>query len=529
MIPGFPTTTPPGGHEEFLRSLTLTVLNGQLRARFQPVSGYSQYWQPMFDGVVSTAPVYGADDVVTEVVGYLNPMQTKHVCSICPMGDWSAAGYDVSAQQLYFEALRAERIRVTVTPSLQYFANHGSTQFSSWSLTGLQRFTNCAPYARRPTYGALDIRLVTSGGVRTLTLMAAGTPVMSGTRTVAAGDGSITVAALNSSGASGSVVLTYSADIALADGKQVLVRWPASYPVHYRTSTFAAPDFPRTEEGIVTDDGRSNSFVFRSGALAANTYYVLARQRDDTANDSTNLDGGGVAATVVGVPAAPGAPAYSSGGAAATVISFTASTTSLATYNIYDSGVEGVIDMTAVSGTRAAGSGTLTHTLAAISGSFTGTRYVIVRSVSTGGVEDGNSNTLAIEYSSGVVILPRPPKPGVGTAITTSGRAITVPCFVNTADQAVAASTLKIWLVAVGTPIDYTLAESASVSVPAAIRTNVNVNITATAGSDGDYRFGVKTVSAAGTQSNNTDEYGPFRLTTTVPGAPASTLVEVGY
>jgi len=512
-----------------LRTLEVKAIGGGLRARFQPLSGYSQYWQPVFDGIQQGPPIYGDDDVVTEVIGTPNPLQSAHVVSICPLGDWSFSNFDVTHQQLYFEAARADRIRVTMTPTVELFSTESASQLSSWSLTGLRRFSNCAPYPRRPQQAYLDVTLATSGGTRTLTLKANGVTVASGTRTVAAGNGTITLAASNGSGLSGSVTLTYTADITSAALVRLIARYPASYPIHHRTSAFGGGDFPRTAEGSVSDDGHSSTFVYRSNALAAGAYRVVAHQKDDAGNESTNTDGGGATATVVGVPLAPGTPVYSSGGAAATVIAFTASATTNATYNYYDSGIAGVIDFNAVTGTHIAGTGTLTQTLPAISGTFTGYRYVVVRAVSTLGVEEGNSQMLAIEYDNGVVIALRPPNPGVGQAITIVGRTITVPCFISTSDQLIAASSLAIWLVANGTPIDYTLAPTATVSVSSAVGTVINTSISATAGSDGNYQFAIRSRSASGTQSTNVDQYGPFRLTTAAPSGPATTLVEVGY
>lgn len=512
-----------------LRTLEVKAIGGGLRTRFQPVSGYSQYWQPVVDGVQQGPPIYGDDDVVTEVIGIPNPTQSAHVVSICPMGDWSFSNFDVTHQQTYFEAARADRIRVTMTPTVELFSTESVAQLSSWSLTGLRRFSNCAPYPRRRQQAYLDVTLATSGGTRTLTLKANGVTVASGTRTVAAGDGTITLTASNNSGLSGSVTLTYTADIAAAALVRLIARYPASYPIHYRTSAFGGGDFPRTAEGAVSDDGHSSKFVFRSSALAAGTYRVVAHQKDDAGNESTNTDAGGATATVVGVPNPPGTPAYSSGGAAATDITFAASSTTNATYNIYDSGIAGVIDFNAVTGTHIAGTGTLTQTLPAISGTFTGYRYVIVRAVSTLGVEEGNSVILTIEYDTGVVVPSRPNAPGIGQAITISGRTITVPCFISTSDQLIAASDFAIWLVANGTAINYAAAPTATQAVSSAVGTLINTSISATAGSDGDYQFAIRSRSAAGTQSTNTDQYGPFRLTTTAPNGPATTLVEVGY
>lgn len=520
MIFGFPWSVPWGDHEDFIKSVVVTSLNGALKTTFIPITGYGQYWQPLFDGIEQGPPVYGGDSAYTTVTGYPNPLYSAHIVSICPLGDWAISNYDVTPQQLYWEAARADRLRITVVAAPDFFSFGDSGQLTSWSLTGVSRFINCAPYPRRPTWGTWDLTLSTSGN-HTVSGKLNGVTMFSGS---IAGNGVVTLTAANGSGISGTVTLTYSADF--SSGAKVVARYPASYPLHWKTTPFAAPDFPRTQDGFVNDDGHGNTFIARSGPLAANTYYVVAHQKDDDGNESTNTDGGGVAAVVVGAPATPGTPEINSAGPPL-VIQWTASTTTNATYNIYDSTNTGALDMSTVSTTHIAGTGTLTQSMSAVVG-FTGTRYIIVRAVSIAGVEEGNTQILAVAYVAGVAQLPTPPTPGVGTTISISGRTITVPVFVNTSGQAVAASSIKIWL-QTSTAINFAAAADATVSINAAVNTTINTNISATAAGNGNYYFAVRTYTAGGVSSGNVDQYGPFKLTTTAPSGPTSTSVEVGY
>ena len=153
----------------------------------------------------------------------------------------------------------------------------------------------------------------------------------------------------------------------------------------------------RMPTAVIEDDGRSGYFDFNSGPLANGTWHIIVHQVSAEAEESSGTTNGTLA--VVTVPAPPTNVALSN--PTGDVIQWTASTTALATYNIYDSGSTGVIPIS-VTSTHVAGAGTITKGLAALVG-FTGTRYVLVKSL-LAGIESGNGEALAILYTAGVAL-----------------------------------------------------------------------------------------------------------------------------
>lgn len=484
------------------------------RATFDVVSGYEQFYRFVLDGVPSGPPIMGRAGQINQLTGLYESTDTSHALSVVPQGDWPGEEVDVSGQQIHFISGRADRLYAQLTAVPTIFSYGDSGQLTSWVLTGLKRFTNTRPYTNWRNWAQLDLTLTNSAGDRTVALKLNGLTICTGTRT---GDGSITLTD-SGYGVSGSVAVTYTGDV--TSGAYVIGRWAERYAVHYRTGAdWGGGDFPRTAESYLLDDGHANTFDWRSASLAAGTYKLTVHQRDENTNESTGTTT--TAVTLVTPPGAAGMPVYSSGGAAATIISFSASSTVGATYNIYDSAATAQLDLSVIAATHIAGTGTLTQTLAAISGTYTGLRYVLIRALN-GGVEEGSLNVLSIEYSSGAVIPPRPPRPGVRQAVTVSGRQITVTVSVDHVEQAGTPATVELYVVATGAAFNY-----ASAQASATIGTTVNgmsiTTLSYTHGSNADVDFAVRTVTSAGTQSNNTERYGPVRLTTALPSDPTFT------
>jgi hypothetical protein len=492
---------------------------------FQPATGYGQYFRFMVDGVATGSAVYVADSAPISMLLPYDSSRTIHTVNVCPQGLWPSDEIDVSAQIDSWQ-LVSSRLKATLTPTLYYFSYGDGDQFSAWALSGVKRFSNVKPVDGKPTWAALDLTMTTSGGTRTIALAVGSVVMASGTvSTGAALPAMVALAEVDSSGLSGTVSLdSYSADVTAGT---VVAKYPASYQLHYRTTQFAAPDFPRTAELTAYDDGRSQSLTVRSADLAAGTYYVIAHQTDEGGLESTNLDGGGAARVITAPPAAPGTPVYTSGGVAATVVSFTASTTVGATYNIYDSGETGLLLDATPSATHIAGTGTLTQTLAALTAGWTGTRYILIRAVS-GGVEEKNLQMLAIEYASGVVTSPRPPTPAIAKAHTVSGRTVTVNLCVNSADALATAATVEIYLYDPDSTPSYASPDATAVVPAATWGTVVNMSISATAAADGPKMLVLRTKTAGSIYSTPTQAYGPVHLTTTAPAAPGAT-VEATY
>ena len=516
MLWGFPWSVPWGSHEDFIapfpNRLMFADMRDGVRAIFDVVTGYEQYYRLVIDGVPSGPPFFGRAGQPNQMSGLYESADSGHAVSIAPQGGWPGEDIDVSGQQINFQAGKWDRLYAQITAVPTIFSYGDSGQLTAWALSGIKRFSNMRPYVIWRNWAQLDITLANSGGTYTVTVALNGLTICSGSR---AGNGSITLAEANSSGVSGSVTVTFSGEI--TSGGYVIARWPERYAVHYRIgAAWGAPDFPRTAESYLLDDGHANVFDWRSAALAAGTYQTTIHQRDEGANESAGTTTQAIVLSLP--PGAPGTPTWSSGGAAATIVAFAASATAAATYNVYDSGDTGILDVATISGTHAAGTGTLTQTLAAINLAYTGMRYVLVRALD-GGVEEGSLKILTIEYAAGVVVPPRPPRPGVRQLVSVSGRTLTVITSVDHAEQLAAPATIELYVVASGGGFNYASAQSST--AVAAAQQGVSVkSLSYLAPGDGDYDFAARTVTSGGTQSNNTERYGPVRLTTAVPADP---------
>jgi len=524
MLWGLPWSAMWGTEDEMIESMTVAVLPDGPVVTFNPHVGYDQWFLLEIDGVVQGSAIYGRNGRENIASGFWSSPDAEHVISLVPIGDW-AIDVGVPYQQDLYQEVRAERINVTITSVPDYATFNESGQLTNWSLTGVKRFSNCEPVKFRPTWGQFDVVISNVSSTRTVKLQVNGTEVGTASRT---GDGELTFAAVNNSGIAGTVDIVFTT----AETGQLAVRFPAKYAVHFKNSAFTAPDFPRPNpEGTVFDDGHSNEFVFTSARQTADTYRVVTHQIDELANESTGLFGGGATQVTVAVPEPPTLLAYTSGGdqSPATTIQWTASTTSGATYNIYDSEATGILDLGTITLTEGAGTGTITKLLNNITASFTGTRFIVVRSLD-GGIEEGNSVILQIEYAAGVRIEPRPPRPRALEPITTVGRKITVPVVVRVDPTKGTPATLELFLFAPDASPSYGSADATvtlGTATGAIIVTNsagARLVVEFTVASDLIRKWAIRTVTAGGTQSDNTDTYGPVELTTTVPSDPTQVV-----
>lgn len=521
---GFPTTTPWGRADDVITLDGVYPIGGSVRVVFTPRTGYSGYYKIYMDGVAGPV-TYATAGTETEVIAaFADPdfAPTNHIISICPQGTWPNDLFDLSSQSFGFMSGRTDRIWARITTAKEYFVYSTSgidTQLSAWALTGVERFRNCMPVSNRPTWAALSLTIGDTAGTRTVTLSIGTVTVATGSRS---GDGSITLAEANGSGISGTVTIAYTGDLS----GTLIIRYPNQLKIHYKTSAFSAPDFPRTAEGTINDDGVSSNFFFRSARIAAGTYYVVPHQVNENGVESSGIAGGGTTVTVHAPPEPAGVPVYTSGNYSNTLISFAASSTTGATYNIYDSGDTGILDINTAAATHIAGTGTLTQTLAAISGTFTGIRYVVIRAV-YGGVEEGSYRILEIEYASGTVVLPRPNTPMFNERCTVSGRTITVPVALDTVNAKATAATFKLFLVASGGSFNYASPDG-SAAVSTAKAGSVHSSVSATVLADGYYDYMVRTQTAGGVQDDNTQRYGPVYLAAAAPLDPASFEVKEG-
>jgi hypothetical protein len=178
------------------------------------------------------------------------------------------------------------------------------------------------------------------------------------------------------------------------------------------------------------------------------------------------------------------------------------------------------------------GVGNLTQAMTALSAGFTGKRHIVVKSAgvasATGPVAFNNAveskavKELTIDYVAGVAqVAAIPPEPSViERLVSISGRTISVKCSFMVIEQLAAATKIKLWITPVGTPVNFAAAPDGTVTLGSRVGKVVNATVSATAGGDGAYMVAVRTETAGGVRSTNTDEYGPYELTTTLPADP---------
>lgn len=307
---------------------------------------------------------------------------------------------------------------------------------SNWSLSGLVQGTNTALVQGHNSWGRMGLTITVSGGNCTVTLSSNGVMTATGTAAIGGAPFVVTLAAQNGSGVSGSV--TISNTVANVTGGIVDARWPVSMQILRDTV-----DPPTTVRATLKFIGTNTVRWTEPLDLVTGTYYYRTQPVSDTGVIGAQTASAPI--TTIGPPAPPTNLAYSSGNAAATVLSFTGSSTSGATYRAYlATTIGGVKNMNKIQATAIAGATTIT--LPAITG-YAGSTYVIVRAV-FGGVEERNLNEIALEYdSAGNIVLPRPNLPGVQleNITITTGRTVVVKGLYNTDHEKGIASTLRLF------------------------------------------------------------------------------------
>ena len=498
MRPGHWTTAAPGRTQDIiLDGPNLEVSSSGLAARvtFTPASGYGNRYFAIYLNAKKVASVYVAEGDSADVSVPFSAGTAGDVSVYAEdCGGWDSPYYNPNwgALELESDTSGIIRFRWAARWTLHERGDSGG-QLANWSLSGLKRFSNIQPVDDWPTRGRLGVVLYDTAGTRTLELYNGNTKVASGTLV---GDGALTLSEANDSGVTGSVDVVYSADITLAQGVIIEARWPASYQLHYSTSALT---FPRTPEKTLNDGGNRNVFVSVSDILSAGTYNVAVLAVSDTgvADSATTATG---TVVIKGPPAPPGQPAYSSGDISATVITWADSATAGVTYNVYDSDLDGVIDLD----TPVATGATSPYTLPSKSGQEPGTRRVLVRAVLSG-VEEKNIQWLKIEYDSlGARVSARPNTPTVHDVSVSSGRTISVEGVYDAAGEEGTATELQLFVWADGSSADYTT-PSDTATLSAALGTIKTATMTYTPAADGWYYVGIRAATADGTQDTNTE------------------------
>ena len=471
--------------------------------------GYEGWFQPIVDNFYGP-PIYIGSTSPTKVRVQYGP-ETIHYVGLAPQGDDSGTTFDNSYYKLAWEVGRAGSIAVSIPAAPALFSYGDNGQLTSWSLSNLLRSQTIQSPTTK-SWGTMQCSLANASGTYTVTLSQNGQVLSTGFRV---GNGTCILTGT----ISGSVSITYTSDV-----QAILVAdYPEAYTLFWRQTPWTSGDFPRQAQATVYDDGISDVFYYTIITNLSGLWFIVVHGVSSEGVESTGYSNTEVSVSYPPNPA--GIPIYISGNYSNTTIQYTASSTSGATYNIYDSGVGGQLYLDSPSQTHAAGTGILTTTLSSISSSFTGDRYVLVRAVN-GGIEEGSMNTLTIPYISGVVTPLQPPIPTFRT-VNTVGNQMVVTGVIDSTLQATAATNIHLYAWAVGSSPSWgTPQGTATVSPGGSIVYPFTVQATL---SNGVYYVAVRTYSSITMEeSSNTLYFGPAKVSTVAPADPA-TNITIGF
>jgi len=510
---GLPTTVPAGDNDDYLKVFKLDDLGDGIGCRLtiKAVEGYGNlYYALVCDGIPQRT-IYLPEDETRQVTLTYDPNLTNHAVSVVPIGEWDEIppGCDVLIQQNYFENDKGYWSEITFDAT--YTVQSNSSQFSNWHLTGIQRFKNVKPVSYFKTRGRLDITLSSADAVHMLTLSLGDFVIATGSIT---GDGVITLTESNSSGVNGSVTLNYSSDLAIG-AAFAEVAYAKAYKIYVNG----------TYNNTLNDYGLSNAYTTRIGPLSAGVHSITLKPVSDS-----DIEGNAATSTAVTINGRPEAVTNQqviSGNYLNTLISWTGSSTVGATYNLYDSRINDSTNLREVIDTKGNSLGTVYAMLPALAGIEQGIRRVIVES-SLAGIESGYRKEIAIEYdSNGDVVLARPNIPGFQFNRIESGNKLFVDYYYNRVEEQATGVQAQLFMVASGSSINF--------SNPMAVRsmpvtTGVDIvtgTLSGIAGSSGYYNFCVRTARATGLQSQNTQQLGPFYLSTAQMNATSGASIIV--
>jgi len=523
MLIGGAVTAPPGDAQDFILDLDLDDLGDGLGvlAGIRPWTGYGDF-NYLIQTDLRNGPVKHIEEGGYQTFeGFYDPAKDTHAVTAHCIGDWDdPTDLDLDPAQLDYESDKGKALLFTWDAEIEELEVHGDNgQLSGWSLSGLERFTNCRPVPGNPQHGRIDVELSNSGSTRTLTLSLNGQVLASGSRS---GDGSITLAEQNESGLSGSATVAYTANLVLGDA-YLEARWARSYELHIALAASWPLSFPRSAELTVYDTGRGNRIAARYLPASIGTWEYLIRAVSDTGVAGTNTGSMG-SVVVPGRPEAPGAISLQStpGNYSNTKIQFAKSATGGVSYRYYASDAldEPLNWYTPiVPASESIGASTVLTTLPAFPNGTGKIRLCVVAVAS--GVESARQ-FFTIEYASGAIVLPRPSAPGFRIK-SKSGRTVTVEYTYDTAREKGTGYQVRGYL--------YDEAGVVAVTgspVSLASGTLVTGTLTLTASGDGWFSVLVKTETFGGlAESENTQRTPPEWLSTAAPGTPANNTAEV--
>jgi hypothetical protein len=253
----------------------------------------------------------------------------------------------------------------------------------------------------------------------------------SGTATIS-GTTALTLTESNDSGVSGSIQVLDEAVV--ENTVNLTIRYPKEMRVLRDTTT---P--PTTPIASIQYDGKENYLYTEKNTLAVGDYYyalAALSDTDDLGDASTPF-----LVTISGAPLPVTNLQYVSGNYSNTLISFTPSATVGATYNVYVSDENGVLNTNEPYDTLIAGSTEVTLGTLVYPNS-----YKILIRAEFGGVEEKNMNYLELEYGiDGEILKLRPNTPSISSISVKQGNTVTVHVSYDTTNELNDGATVQVF------------------------------------------------------------------------------------
>jgi len=226
-----------------------------------------------------------------------------------PYATWQATRMD---------ALTANRIGFRWSIAGQYILStvQGDSQLSSITITGAKRGVNVEDVPDYPSRGRIYYSLQTISTTRILRWWNGNKLIAEGTRN---GDGAVSCSQVDNSGVSVAATITYTGEVKLG-AAFIDLKWPASFQLHYTTSSLS---YPRTPEATMQNNG-SDTYAYITAALSAGSYNLGIMPVDDEGHEAsmaTNLPASPVVINTE--PAAPTITGVTGSAAAGLTVAFT--------------------------------------------------------------------------------------------------------------------------------------------------------------------------------------------------------------
>lgn len=279
MRTGEPITAAPGSTRDKVLSLGAEVVMGGLRTDLKPYPRYRSRNYALFNnGTWVENVMVGAPDKSVRTSVPIPPGSTTASIAFVDSGDheqFDESNYVPGGWIKEEEASDAARLRVQWVAGYMVDEDTGEGSLASVVLAGISRFSNCEPDDRFPlTRGRVWYTIEQVGTTNYVRLWARGSLVCSGSRT---GNGLVTLSSNNSSGLTGTALLTYSADVGPLTSF-ITVRYASAYYLHYSTSALS---YPRTPEMTIYDKGVANYIVITPILSGGSYNYAVQALGDD--------------------------------------------------------------------------------------------------------------------------------------------------------------------------------------------------------------------------------------------------------